>query len=134
MNERNPLVGIVMGSANDWPVMCKAAEVLHEFSVAYETRVLSAHRTPDYFMEYVAAVQGRGLRLMIGGAGGAAHLPGIMAAKTLLPVLGVPIDATPLKALILYTPLCKCRAVFPSPLLPSGMPVRPTPLCLPLPF
>ncbi|WOV90954.1 MAG: 5-(carboxyamino)imidazole ribonucleotide mutase [Candidatus Zeuxoniibacter abyssi] len=114
MNERNPLVGIVMGSANDWPVMCKAAEVLHEFSVAYETRVLSAHRTPDYFMEYVAAVQGRGLRLMIGGAGGAAHLPGIMAAKTLLPVLGVPIDATPLKGV---------NSLYAIVQMPRGIPV-----------
>ena len=91
-----PLVGILMGSANDWPIMRRAAEVLADFGVPFETRVISAHRTPDLFFEHAAALEERGLRVMIGGAGGAAHLPGVLAAKTTLPVLGVPINATPL--------------------------------------
>ncbi len=91
-----PLVGIMMGSENDWPIMQKSAEVLRDFAIAYETRIISAHRTPDLFAEYAAGLEARGLRIMIGGAGGAAHLPGVLAAKTTLPVLGVPINATPL--------------------------------------
>lgn len=94
--EENPIVGIMMGSQNDWRIMQKAAEVLRDFGIPYETRVISAHRTPDLFMEYASDLEKRGLRVMIGGAGGAAHLPGVLAAKTTLPVLGVPIDATPL--------------------------------------
>lgn len=97
MTTSSPLVGILMGSENDWPVMQKAAEILRDFAIAYETRVISAHRTPDLFFEYAAELESRGLRVMIGGAGGAAHLPGILAAKTALPVLGVPINATSLQ-------------------------------------
>ena len=93
----SPLVGIMMGSENDWPIMQKAAEILRDFSIPYETRVISAHRTPDLFFEYASALESRGLRVMIGGAGGAAHLPGVLAAKTTLPVLGVPVNATPLQ-------------------------------------
>ena len=93
------VVGIMMGSANDWPIMRRAAEVLSEFGVAFETRVISAHRTPDLFFEYASGLESRGLRVMIGGAGGAAHLPGVLAAKTTLPVLGVPINATPLSGM-----------------------------------
>jgi 5-(carboxyamino)imidazole ribonucleotide mutase len=85
-----------MGSANDWPTMQKAAEVLRDFAVPFETKVLSAHRTPDLFFAEAAKLQERGFKAMIGGAGGAAHLPGVLAAKTTLPVLGVPIAATPL--------------------------------------
>ena len=92
-----PQVGILMGSENDWPVMQKSAEILRDFNIPYETRVISAHRTPDLFAEYASHLQARGLRVMIGGAGGAAHLPGVLAAQTLLPVLGVPIDATPMR-------------------------------------
>ena len=95
--DNKPLVGILMGSANDWPVMRLAAEVLRDFAVPYEARVISAHRTPDLFFEYAAGLEARGLRVMIGGAGGAAHLPGVLAAKTTVPVLGVPVDATPLR-------------------------------------
>ena len=91
-----PMVGILMGSENDWSVMQKSAEILRDFGVVYETRVISAHRTPDLFFEYAAGLESRGLRVMIGGAGAAAHLPGVLAAKTVLPVLGVPIAATPL--------------------------------------
>lgn len=100
-NDRNdaPQVGIMMGSANDWPVMQKAAEILDEFGIGWEARVISAHRTPDLFFQYAQALEGRGVRVMIGGAGGAAHLPGVLAAKTTLPVLGVPVDATPLRGM-----------------------------------
>ena len=98
-NDNAPLVGIMMGSENDWPVMQKAAEILRDFGIPFETRVISAHRTPDLFFEYASSLKERGVRVMIGGAGGAAHLPGVLAAKTTLPVLGVPIDATPLRGM-----------------------------------
>ena len=91
------LVGIVMGSRNDYAVMRSAVEVLREFGVPHEARVVSAHRTPDLLFEYAEAAVGRGLRVIIAGAGGAAHLPGMLAAKTVVPVLGVPIPATPLQ-------------------------------------
>ena len=95
----HPLVGIVMGSDSDWPVMKAAAAVLDEFGVRYEARVVSAHRTPDLLFEYAAAARGRGLRAIIAGAGGAAHLPGMAAAKTSLPVLGVPVQSKALNGL-----------------------------------
>jgi 5-(carboxyamino)imidazole ribonucleotide mutase len=93
------LVGIVMGSRNDYAVMQAAVEVLKEFGVAHEVRVVSAHRTPDLLFEYADAAVGRGLRVIIAGAGGAAHLPGMIAAKTVVPVLGVPIAATALQGM-----------------------------------
>lgn len=97
MNDKQqPLIGIWMGSANDWSVMQQSAKILEEFGVPYEVRVLSAHRTPDLFFEAASELEGRGFKAMIGGAGAAAHLPGVLAAKTTLPVLGVPINATPL--------------------------------------
>ncbi len=86
-----PTVGVVMGSASDWPTMSKAVEVLDEFGVAHEARVVSAHRMPDEMFAYAEAARARGLRVIIAGAGGAAHLPGMLSAKTLLPVLGVPV-------------------------------------------
>ena len=86
----DPLVGIVMGSDSDWPVMQPAATALDEFAVPYEVHVVSAHRTPRRMLEYAAAAAGRGLRVVVAGAGGAAHLPGMMAAATPLPVIGVP--------------------------------------------
>ncbi|MCV2216454.1 5-(carboxyamino)imidazole ribonucleotide mutase [Thauera sp. Sel9] len=88
-----PLVGIIMGSNSDWPTMQAAAKVLAEFGVPYEARVVSAHRTPDLMFEYAEAARGRGLKAIIAGAGGAAHLPGMVAAKTTLPVLGVPVQS-----------------------------------------
>ena len=88
-----PLVGVVMGSDSDWPTLQAAARVLEDFSVPYEARVVSAHRTPDLMFEYAAAAQERGLRAIIAGAGGAAHLPGMLAAKTVVPVLGVPVQS-----------------------------------------
>ena len=94
-----PLVGIVMGSRNDYAVMRSAAEMLTEFGVAHEVRVVSAHRTPDLLFEYAETAIARGLRVIIAGAGGAAHLPGMIAAKTVVPVLGVPIPATALQGM-----------------------------------
>ncbi|HEY0779367.1 MAG TPA: 5-(carboxyamino)imidazole ribonucleotide mutase [Gemmatirosa sp.] len=89
-----PLVGVVMGSTSDWAVMRHTADTLAELGVAYEARVVSAHRTPDLLFAYAEGAEGRGLRAIIAGAGGAAHLPGMLAAKTLVPVLGVPVPAT----------------------------------------
>jgi len=86
-----PKVGLVMGSTSDWPVMQRAAEVLAQFDVPFEHRVVSAHRTPDLLFEYAETAVERGLNCIIAGAGGAAHLPGMLAAKTQLPVLGVPV-------------------------------------------
>ena len=94
-----PLVGIVMGSKNDYDVLSAAVEILRALEVPCEARVLSAHRTPDQLFEYVEKAKARGLRVMIAGAGGAAHLAGVIAAKTLMPVLAVPIAATPLNGL-----------------------------------
>jgi len=90
-------VGIVMGSNSDWEVMQNAAKVLQDFGVAFEARVVSAHRTPDLLYEYAESARGRGLQAIIAGAGGAAHLPGMLAAKTTVPVLGVPVPSKYLK-------------------------------------
>ena len=90
------VVTILMGSKNDWPVMRVAAEILRDFDLPWEAHVISAHRAPDLLAGYVEKLAGRGVRAVIAGAGGAAHLPGVIAAKTALPVLGVPIAATPL--------------------------------------
>lgn len=95
----NPQVGIVMGSQNDWDVMQHAARMLKEFDVSWEAKVLSAHRTPDLAADYAATAAARGLTCLIAGAGGAAHLAGVLAAKTLLPVLGVPIPTRHLQGL-----------------------------------
>lgn len=93
MSETKPVVGIIMGSNSDWPTMKAAAKMLEEFGVAFEAKVVSAHRTPDLMFEYAEAARGRGLKAIIAGAGGAAHLPGMVAAKTTLPVLGVPVQS-----------------------------------------
>lgn len=94
-----PLVGVVMGSRSDWPTMAGAAEILARLGIAHEVRVVSAHRTPDLLFEYAASAAGRGLQAIIAGAGGAAHLPGMLAAKTRLPVLGVPVQSKALNGL-----------------------------------
>src|SRR3954469_12096816 len=94
-----PVVGIVMGSDSDWDVMQPAARRLNDFRVQYEARVVSAHRTPDLLYEYAEAAAERGLRCIIAGAGGSAHLPGMLAAKTIVPVLGVPVPTRHLKGL-----------------------------------
>lgn len=88
-----PLIGVLMGSTSDWDVMQHACEVLKEFGVRFETRVISAHRTPDEMFAYAEEARARGLKAIIAGAGGAAHLPGMLASKTLIPVLGVPIPS-----------------------------------------
>ena len=93
MSALSPAVGIIMGSNSDWPTMKAAATVLEEFGVPFEARVVSAHRTPDLMFEYAATARDRGLKAIIAGAGGAAHLPGMVAAKTTLPVLGVPVQS-----------------------------------------
>jgi 5-(carboxyamino)imidazole ribonucleotide mutase len=93
------LVGIIMGSKSDWETMSHASKTLDELGVPNEVRVLSAHRTPDQLFEYVATAEERGLKVIIAGAGGAAHLPGVAAAKTTLPVLGVPMESPSLKGL-----------------------------------
>jgi 5-(carboxyamino)imidazole ribonucleotide mutase len=98
MSEK-PLVGVVMGSKSDYEVLAAAIEILRALEIPHEARVLSAHRTPDELSDYVETARGRGLRVLIAGAGGAAHLAGVMASKTLLPVLGVPIAATPLNGM-----------------------------------
>jgi len=95
----NPRIGVIMGSSSDWDVMQHAARRLAEFGVPYETRVVSAHRTPDLLFEYASAAADRGLACLIAGAGGAAHLPGMLASKTLLPVLGVPVPSKHLQGL-----------------------------------
>jgi 5-(carboxyamino)imidazole ribonucleotide mutase len=93
MSDKNISVGIVMGSDSDWPTMQAAAVILKEFGVAFEARVVSAHRTPDLLFEYAEQAGPRGLKAIIAGAGGAAHLPGMLAAKTTVPVLGVPVQS-----------------------------------------
>jgi len=90
-NSEQPLVGVVMGSGSDWPTMSKAVDILAEFDIVHEAQVVSAHRMPDEMFAYAEAAAGRGLRAIIAGAGGAAHLPGMLSAKTTVPVLGVPV-------------------------------------------
>lgn len=94
-----PLVGIIMGSTSDWDTLAPAAEVLDQLGIAHETKVVSAHRTPDLLFEYCASAEARGLEVLIAGAGGAAHLPGMAAAKTILPVFGVPVQSKALNGL-----------------------------------
>ncbi|MDA7947172.1 MAG: 5-(carboxyamino)imidazole ribonucleotide mutase [Hyphomicrobiaceae bacterium] len=91
MGDSPPLVGIIMGSQSDWPTMRHAAQMLDELKIRYEARIVSAHRTPDRLYEYAKSAHGRGLKVIIAGAGGAAHLPGMAASMTMLPVLGVPV-------------------------------------------
>ncbi len=95
----NNKVGVVMGSTSDWPVMKLAVQQLEAFGIEYEMRVVSAHRTPDLLFEYAATARERGLACIIAGAGGAAHLPGMLAAKTTLPILGVPVNSKYLKGM-----------------------------------
>lgn len=114
MSETTPLVGIVMGSESDWPVMEEAAKILGNFSVPFEVRVLSAHRAPGDTSKYAKTATERGLRVIITGAGGAAHLAGVMAASTTLPVIGVPISTRDLKGLDSLLSIVQ---------MPSGVPV-----------
>ena len=109
-----PLVGVVMGSASDFETLAPACDILAELGIPYEARVVSAHRTPDWLFEYAEQAQPRGLRAIIAGAGGAAHLPGMLAAKTLVPVLGVPVVATPLNGMDALLSIVQ---------MPAGVPV-----------
>ena len=109
-----PAVGIIMGSKSDWPTMCHAAEVLDRLGVPYETRVVSAHRTPDLLFDYCGTARERGLRVIIAGAGGAAHLPGMAAAKTSLPVFGVPVQSKALNGMDSLLSIAQ---------MPAGIPV-----------
>jgi 5-(carboxyamino)imidazole ribonucleotide mutase len=99
MISEQPLVGIIMGSKSDWDTMLHAHEMLNRFAVPHECRVVSAHRTPELLAEYAASAEGRGIQVIIAGAGGAAHLPGMAAAQTVLPVLGVPVESHALKGM-----------------------------------
>jgi 5-(carboxyamino)imidazole ribonucleotide mutase len=110
----HPLVGVVMGSKSDYEVLVAAAEILRQLEIPHEVRIVSAHRTPDRLFEYAETARSRGLRVIIAGAGGAAHLPGMLAAKTLVPVLGVPVAATQLNGL---------DALFSIVQMPKGVPV-----------
>jgi 5-(carboxyamino)imidazole ribonucleotide mutase len=109
-----PLVGIIMGSTSDWETMRHAAETLKSLSIPFETRIVSAHRTPDLLFEYATAAEGRGIEVLIAGAGGAAHLPGMTASKTLLPVIGVPIQSKALNGLDSLLSIAQ---------MPAGVPV-----------
>jgi 5-(carboxyamino)imidazole ribonucleotide mutase len=111
------LVGLIMGSRSDWETMSHAARMLEELGIPFETRVVSAHRTPDLLFEYAAAAEGRGLEVIIAGAGGAAHLPGMAAAKTILPVIGVPVQSRTLKGLDSLLSIVQ---------MPAGIPVATT--------
>lgn len=95
----NPLVGVIMGSKSDWETMQHAVVILETLGISYEVKIVSAHRTPDWLFEYAGGAEGRGLEVIIAGAGGAAHLPGMVAAKTCLPVLGVPVQSKALNGL-----------------------------------
>ena len=110
----NPVVGVVMGSESDWEVMQHAVARLVDFGIPHEARVVSAHRTPDLLFSYAAEAEGRGLQCIIAGAGGAAHLPGMLAAKTIVPILGVPIPSRYLKGL---------DSLFSIVQMPTGVPV-----------
>jgi 5-(carboxyamino)imidazole ribonucleotide mutase len=109
-----PLVGIIMGSQSDWDTMGDAARTMEQLGVACEVKVISAHRTPDLLFEYAASAQGRGLEVIIAGAGGAAHLPGMTAAKTALPVLGVPVQSKALNGMDSLLSIAQ---------MPAGIPV-----------
>lgn len=110
----SPAIGIIMGSRSDWPTLTCAAEVLDQFGVAYESRVVSAHRTPERLYAYAKRAKGRGLKAIIAGAGGAAHLPGMTASMTELPVLGVPVESRALKGLDSLLSIAQ---------MPAGVPV-----------
>ncbi len=117
-----PLVGVIMGSTSDWDTMRHAVEVLEELGVPYEKRVVSAHRTPRLLYEYAGTAAGRGLRVLIAGAGGAAHLPGMAAALTALPVLGVPVESPALQGLDSLCSIVQMPGGIPVATFAIGMP------------
>jgi 5-(carboxyamino)imidazole ribonucleotide mutase len=117
-----PQVGVIMGSVSDWKTLAAAAEILGEFGVAYEKNVVSAHRTPHWLAEYAGKAKDRGLQVIIAGAGGAAHLPGMAAAFTTLPVLGVPVESRALKGLDSLLSIAQMPAGVPVGTLAIGEP------------
>ncbi|HSB11662.1 MAG TPA: 5-(carboxyamino)imidazole ribonucleotide mutase [Blastocatellia bacterium] len=117
-----PLVGLIMGSKSDWETMSNAAQTLETLAIPFEVRVLSAHRTPDQLFEYVESADGRGIEVIIAAAGGAAHLAGVAAAKTLLPVLGVPMESKSLKGLDSLLSMVQMPAGIPVATLAIGKP------------
>ena len=122
MTDPSPLVGVIMGSKSDWETMRHASETLHALGIPHECRVVSAHRTPDLLFEYAASAEGRGLRVLIAGAGGAAHLPGMCASKTTLPVLGVPVQSKALNGLDSLLSIVQMPAGIPVGTLAIGEP------------
>ena len=117
-----PLVGIIMGSQSDWETMRHAAETLDKLGVPHEVKIVSAHRTPDRLHDYAAAAKGRGLKLIIAGAGGAAHLPGMTASMTSIPVLGVPVESAALKGMDSLLSIVQMPAGIPVGTLAIGKP------------
>lgn len=117
-----PLVGVIMGSSSDWDTMRHAADTLAQLGVPFETRIVSAHRTPDRLFEYASAAEGRGLEVIIDGARGAAHLPGMTAAKTVLPVLGVPVESKALHGLDSLLSIVQMRSGVPVATMAIGRP------------
>lgn len=117
-----PLVAVIMGSKSDWATMKAAADTLNEFGVAYETKIVSAHRTPDLLFEFAKSAETRGLEVIIAGAGGAAHLPGMCASQTVLPVLGVPVESKALKGLDSLLSIAQMPAGVPVGTLAIGEP------------
>ena len=122
MDAQSPLVGVVMGSTSDWSVLGPACDTLRELGIPFEARVVSAHRTPDLLFAYAEGAEARGLRVIIAGAGGAAHLPGMLAAKTLVPVLGVPVPATMLNGIDSLLSIVQMPAGVPVGTLAIGKP------------
>lgn len=116
-----PVVGIVMGSRSDWETLRPAAETLEKLGVPHEVRVVSAHRTPDLLFDYASTAEGRGIKVIIAGAGGAAHLPGMLAAKTTLPVLGVPVQSKSLNGLDSLLSIVQMPAGVPVPTFAIGV-------------
>lgn len=112
--KKDPIVSIIMGSKSDWPTMEAAALMLDDFGVAYESKIVSAHRTPDLLFEFAKSAEDRGIEVIIAGAGGAAHLPGMCASQTVLPVLGVPVESKALKGLDSLLSIAQ---------MPAGVPV-----------
>ena len=112
--DKKPLVSVIMGSKSDWPTMEIASQTLDDFGVPYEAKIVSAHRTPDLLFEFARSAEGRGIEVIIAGAGGAAHLPGMCASQTVLPVLGVPIESKALKGLDSLLSIAQ---------MPAGVPV-----------